>query len=76
MTKTPTTTSPCIAVCFMDPASDLCLGCGRTISEIARWHRLDDAERLAIMAKLPARMSAAGLALPPTGRDGSIARES
>lgn len=56
-----TKTTPCIAVCFIDPTADLCLGCGRTIQEIARWHRLADAERLAIMAQLPARMAAAGL---------------
>jgi hypothetical protein len=61
-------TSPCIAVCFMDPATDLCLGCGRTVPEIARWHRLEAAERLAIMALLPARMAAAGL-VPPGGPD-------
>ncbi|KIZ47671.1 MULTISPECIES: DUF1289 domain-containing protein [Rhodopseudomonas] len=56
--------TPCIAVCMIDPESALCLGCGRTLPEIARWHRLDSAERLAIMDALPARMSDAGL-VPP-----------
>jgi hypothetical protein len=56
--------SPCIAVCMIDPDSNLCLGCGRTLPEIARWHRLDSAGRLAIMALLPARMADAGL-IPP-----------
>ena len=53
--------TPCIAVCMIDPNSGLCFGCGRTLPEIARWHRIDNAERLAIMAALPARMAEAGL---------------
>jgi predicted Fe-S protein YdhL (DUF1289 family) len=57
------TETPCIAVCMMDPRSGLCFGCGRTLPEIARWHRIENAERLAIMATLPARMGEAGL--PP-----------
>jgi len=46
---------------MIDPKTRLCFGCGRTLPEIARWHRLESAERLAIMAELPARMAAAGL---------------
>ena len=56
--------TPCIAVCMIDPATSLCLGCGRTLPEIARWHRMDSAERLAVMARLPARMLEAGLPQP------------
>jgi predicted Fe-S protein YdhL (DUF1289 family) len=53
--------TPCIAVCLIDPRTSLCFGCGRTLPEIARWHRIERAERLAIMATLPARMADAGL---------------
>jgi predicted Fe-S protein YdhL (DUF1289 family) len=53
--------TPCIAVCMIDPRTGLCHGCGRTLPEIARWHRIDSAERLAIMELLPARMAEAGL---------------
>jgi uncharacterized protein len=53
--------TPCIAVCMIDPRSRLCFGCGRTLPEIARWHRIDNVERLAIMETLPARMAEAGL---------------
>jgi predicted Fe-S protein YdhL (DUF1289 family) len=53
--------TPCIAVCMIDPKTGLCHGCGRTLPEIARWHRIDNEERLAIMAQLPARMADAGL---------------
>jgi uncharacterized protein len=53
--------TPCIAVCMMDPKTNLCLGCGRTLPEIARWHRMESAERLGVMAELPTRMAEAGL---------------
>jgi predicted Fe-S protein YdhL (DUF1289 family) len=56
--------TPCIAVCMMDPRTNLCFGCGRTLTEIARWHGMESAERLAVMAQLPSRMAEAGLALP------------
>ena len=62
--------TPCIAVCMMDPKTKLCLGCGRTLPEIARWHRMETAERLAVMKGLAARMADAGLVqmTPPTER--------
>ena len=53
--------TPCISVCQMDPRTNLCFGCGRTLPEIARWSRMDSAERQAIMALLPVRMTEAGL---------------
>ena len=64
--------TPCIAVCMIDPGTSLCFGCGRTLPEIARWHRIDNAERLAIMELLPARMAEAGLPLlaPAAAKDG------
>jgi hypothetical protein len=46
---------------MIDPKTSLCFGCGRTLPEIARWHRMDNAERHAVMALLPARMTDAGL---------------
>jgi len=54
--------TPCIAVCMIDSRTKLCFGCGRTLPEIARWHRMESAERLALMELLPARMADAGLA--------------
>src|SRR4030088_13297 len=56
--------TPCIAVCMIDPKTSLCFGCGRTLPEIARWHRMDSAEREAVMALLPARMTDASLVRP------------
>lgn len=52
--------SPCIKVCAIDPASERCTGCGRTLAEIAAWSRLTDAERRRIMADLPARKALRG----------------
>jgi predicted Fe-S protein YdhL (DUF1289 family) len=49
--------TPCIKVCMVDGQSGLCLGCFRTLPEIARWERLTDDERKALMAALPGRRS-------------------
>ena len=51
--------TPCVQVCIVDGASGLCLGCHRTLPEIAKWARYDDSERAAILAELPARAAAA-----------------
>jgi predicted Fe-S protein YdhL (DUF1289 family) len=59
-----TISSPCIRVCFVDGTADICVGCGRTLPEIARWGRMTEDERLAIMAGLPERMRAKGFAPP------------
>jgi predicted Fe-S protein YdhL (DUF1289 family) len=56
--------SPCIKVCVIDGATDLCLGCGRTLPEIASWGRKTEDERLAVMATLPERMQRAGITPP------------
>jgi uncharacterized protein len=48
--------TPCIQVCVVDGESGLCLGCFRTLDEVARWSALSDEERAAIMAALPGRL--------------------
>jgi predicted Fe-S protein YdhL (DUF1289 family) len=63
--------TPCIAVCMIDPRTNLCFGCGRTLPEIARWHRIESSERFAIMTSLPARMTEAGL-VPPSTKPGPL----
>lgn len=47
--------TPCVQVCVVDGESGLCLGCFRTLSEIAEWARLSDEARTSIMADLPDR---------------------
>ncbi len=49
--------TPCIQVCTVDGASGLCLGCLRTLQEIATWSRMDEAAREAILKDLPGRVS-------------------
>jgi uncharacterized protein len=49
--------TPCTGVCTIEPQSGLCLGCGRTLPEVARWGRISEEERLTIMTTLPARLA-------------------
>lgn len=50
--------SPCIKICTLDVDAKVCVGCGRTIDEIAGWARMSDSERQRIMTELPARLAA------------------
>lgn len=47
--------SPCVGVCKMDPATDLCRGCRRTLDEIAGWTVFSTAEKLAVLEWLGVR---------------------
>ncbi|MEJ2432885.1 MAG: DUF1289 domain-containing protein [Pseudolabrys sp.] len=58
--------SPCIKVCTLDARLGQCLGCGRSMDEIARWGAMSAAERARIMAELPGRRAARGDALAGT----------
>lgn len=50
--------TPCVKICTLDARAGLCLGCGRTIDEIAGWGVMPPSERSRIMAELPARLAA------------------
>ncbi len=50
--------SPCNKVCAIDPAFALCIGCGRSMAEIAGWIGFTAEERRRIMAELPGRIAA------------------
>jgi uncharacterized protein len=52
--------SPCSKVCAVDARSAHCVGCGRTLAEIAGWIGFTAAERSRIMAELPRRLAALG----------------
>ncbi|MBN8605715.1 MAG: DUF1289 domain-containing protein [Caulobacterales bacterium] len=56
--------SPCIKVCAVSGQNGLCIGCGRTLREIASWGSLDEPARQAIMAELPGRLAAAKAPTP------------
>ena len=64
--------SPCIKICVIHPEERLCVGCYRTIDEIAQWSRLSPDARRAIMADLPNR--APRLAKRRGGRLGRLDR--
>ena len=50
--------SPCTNICTLEPRTGFCLGCGRTIDEIAHWTTMSAAERARVMGELPARLAA------------------
>ncbi|MBU6374169.1 MAG: DUF1289 domain-containing protein [Alphaproteobacteria bacterium] len=54
--------SPCVRVCAIEAATNLCAGCGRTLKEIGMWSRMTEAERKTIMAALPERLAQASQA--------------
>ncbi len=47
--------SPCISVCRMDGASNLCEGCLRTLDEIACWGGMSDQEKLWVCDEIALR---------------------
>lgn len=46
--------SPCINICKLDERG-VCLGCFRTLDEIARWSRMSEKEKFAVLAELHSR---------------------
>ena len=55
--ESPFVDSPCKDICQIDDAGGLCIGCGRTLAEIAGWRDMTDAERRTIMTGLAQRLS-------------------
>lgn len=49
--------SPCVQVCVVHPQARICIGCHRSIDEIARWSKMTDTERAEVRAELPGRAS-------------------
>ena len=52
----------------MDPVRGVCIGCCRTLDEIARWSGMDEEERAGVMGELAARRKTLDLpeiAVPP-----------
>jgi predicted Fe-S protein YdhL (DUF1289 family) len=47
--------SPCTQVCRIDAQSGLCLGCARTLDEIAAWSSMDDDQKQAVVDALATR---------------------
>ena len=64
--------SPCVKLCMIHPEERICVGCKRTIDEIAAWSRMTPEARRQVMEDLPAR--APRLARRRGGRAGRAAR--
>ncbi len=47
--------SPCVKVCVVHPTERICVGCLRSIDEIAGWSRMTAEDRHAVMQDLPGR---------------------
>lgn len=56
--------SPCNNVCRIDADSGWCLGCWRSIDEIAGWSRLDEAGKQAVLDALRLRRESTTLIRP------------
>ena len=71
MEETPDYSSPCNRICTLDPGTDICMGCFRTLDEISQWTRFTDAERQAIREALAERKRRfdAGRGGPQRGQD-------
>jgi predicted Fe-S protein YdhL (DUF1289 family) len=65
--------SPCVKICVVHPEARICVGCHRTLDEIAAWSRMTAETRAAIMAELPSRASL--LKQRRGGRSARLARE-
>jgi predicted Fe-S protein YdhL (DUF1289 family) len=50
--------SPCILVCELDPRTKVCIGCGRTLDEIAEWASASRIRQRQIVADAAARLAA------------------
>lgn len=49
--------SPCTNICRIDDATGWCVGCSRTLDEIARWGSTCDEDRDAVVSELGERMA-------------------
>jgi hypothetical protein len=48
--------SPCVSVCRMDAATELCEGCFRTLDEIAAWGRMTEEDKREVWALIARRI--------------------
>jgi predicted Fe-S protein YdhL (DUF1289 family) len=46
--------SPCVGVCRLDEAGACCIGCGRTLDEVAKWSGATDDYKRAVWRRIAA----------------------
>jgi len=52
-------TSPCVGVCQINAKTKFCLGCFRTLREVAHWSRYDDDQKREVLLALRERQDEA-----------------
>jgi predicted Fe-S protein YdhL (DUF1289 family) len=60
----PAPISPCIALCRIDAITGYCIGCLRTINEIASWSALSTDQKRQVYVELERRRALAGKPAP------------
>ncbi len=60
--------SPCNRICVVHPTLRICIGCGRSLDEIAGWVALSEAARRQIVTQLPARLATLNAAKTASAR--------
>ncbi|MFT3930305.1 MAG: DUF1289 domain-containing protein [Spongiibacteraceae bacterium] len=50
--------SPCVSICRLDERK-LCVGCWRTLEEIAGWSKMNDQQKQSVLNSCAQRQSAA-----------------
>jgi predicted Fe-S protein YdhL (DUF1289 family) len=51
--------SPCTKVCALDPRSGYCIGCYRTIDEVANWVEMSAEDKRAVLERVACRRALA-----------------
>lgn len=64
------TRSPCISVCRIDPDDGLCVGCLRTIDEIANWGAMPPEQRVEVWRLIAERREAKEVAKAAAAEQG------
>lgn len=62
--------SPCVGVCKIEPSTGLCLGCLRSLEEIAGWSKASDAAKRTILERIAERQGREDALPPPVARAG------
>ena len=52
--------SPCVGVCQINASTKYCLGCWRTLKEVAHWSRYSNDEKEILMTELTERQKLHG----------------
>jgi predicted Fe-S protein YdhL (DUF1289 family) len=47
--------SPCVKLCALDPRSGYCVGCYRTIDEVANWVEMSAEDKRAVLERVARR---------------------